>query len=119
MKRLAILLLSTAALGGCTSTTRPLPGATDAARAWNDKNAEPCRIAIDLCEDAYFFPPPPEAVTDLRCSGSAAGTATCRFRVRGQRCRARFWRTEDGGWEAKLSGVPRRLLVKCRDLRDS
>ncbi|NIJ21762.1 hypothetical protein FHS95_003473 [Sphingomonas naasensis] len=118
MTRLAILAaLGLPLIGACAATTHVQPAAADAARAWNDKRAEPCSRLIDLCEDIHFVAPPPEAVSDLRCSGDAE-TATCTFRIQHQRCRARFERVANGSW-APIFRRRGGIVARCRDLPPS
>lgn len=109
-----------------------LPGATDAAVAYVENEADMCRAMIDVCEGVAT--PSPELVSELRCRAGRRGTATCRFRYADSRCRAHFvsagagadyrwaldWRSSptaaDPAWAVAWthSPDPRRPRIRCR-----
>lgn len=108
---IAVLL----SLNACAHSQVVMPTVTDAANAYTQKEGEPCRLAIDhpMCDDLIFLPPPAETVTGFRCNSIAKDLASCRFRVHGQPCQARFKR-ENGTWYLDRERRVK-VAVKCRD----
>ena len=89
MAPILALLLLTAADAPPPDTPAPMPGRAEAAVAYFEREADDCRALIDVCEGGVGVRSP-EEVSGLRCRAGARGTATCRFEVAADRCRAHF-----------------------------
>lgn len=90
MQRLIALSLALVASSASAQSAGRLPTQADVVEAYRLSIQRLCEALIDQCDEmGPVVPTSPGQIEALACSGRAT-TATCYFRLFGDRCRARF-----------------------------